>query len=70
MYCETEQEDMLFSGMEKVNGFYNLDDILNTSGGKEDAVITRMRTEWLKFKECGEILYEKRFLMNIKRKFT
>ena len=30
---------------------------LNTSGGCETAVTSRVRIGWMKFRECGELLH-------------
>ena len=33
----------------------------NASGGSEAAATTRAKVGWIKFRECGEILYGRRF---------
>ena len=52
--------------METVNGFCYLGDMLNASGGCEVAVAARARFGWMKFRECGELLYSKRFSLKLK----
>ena len=52
--------------VETVRGFFYLGDRVNSSGGCKAAVTARARTRWLKFKECGELLNSKRFLLKIK----
>ena len=42
--------------VETVKGFCYLGDRLNASGGCEIAVTSRVRTGWVKFRECGELL--------------
>ena len=39
---------------------------MNASGGCEAAVTARARIGWVKFKECGELLNSKRFLLKMK----
>ena len=53
---------------ETVKGFCYLGNILNIIGGCEAGVIKRTRLGWKKFRERGEILFEKRFIFPIKRK--
>ena len=52
--------------IETVNGFCYLGDRLNASGGCEAAVRARARFGWVKFRECGELLYGKRFSLKMK----
>ena len=52
--------------IETVNGFCYLRDRLNASGGCEAAVTARARFGWVKFRECGELLYGKRFSLKMK----
>ena len=54
--------EKLCDEMETVNGFCYLEDRLNSSGGCEAAVTARVRTGWVRFKKCGELLLENRFL--------
>ena len=39
---------------------------MNASGGCEAAVTTRARIDWVKFRECGELLNSKRFSLKVK----
>ena len=41
---------------------------LNASGGSEAAVTARMRIGWIKFRECGELLYGRKFLLKMKKR--
>ena len=51
-----------------MNSFCYLMDRLNASGGSEAAVTARMRIGWIKFRECGELLCGRKFLLKMKRK--
>ena len=39
---------------------------MSASGGCKAAVTARARIGWVKFKECGELLHSKRFLLKTK----
>ena len=39
---------------------------MSAGGGCEAAVTTRTRCGWLKFRECGELLYGKKFTLRLK----
>ena len=54
--------------METVKGFCYLGNRLNASGGCEVAVTARTILGWKKFRECGEILFGKRFSLRMKGK--
>ena len=54
--------------VETVKGFCYGSDRLNASGGCEAAVTSRTRVRWKKFRECGEILFGKRFSLWMKGK--
>ena len=62
------QQEVMFDEVETVKGFCYLDDRLNASGGCKAAVTARTRVGWKKFKECGEILFRKRFSLWMKGK--
>ena len=49
-----------------MRGFCYLGDRVNANGGCEAAVTARARIGWVKFKECGELLNSKRFLLKMK----
>ena len=51
--------------VETVRGFCYLGDRVNAAGGCEAAVIARARIGWVKFRECGELLNSKRFLVKL-----
>ena len=48
-----------------MKSFY-LGDKLNSSGGSEAAVTARTRIGWIKFRERGELLYGRKFLLKTK----
>ena len=54
--------------VETVKGFYYLGNRLNASEVCEIAVTARTRLGWKKFRECGEILFGKRFSLQMKGK--
>ena len=47
--------------METVRQFTYLGDSVSVGGGCEAVVIARTRYGWAKFRECGELLYGRRF---------
>ena len=54
--------------VETVKGFCYLGDRLNASGRCEAAVTARTRVGWKKFRECGEIMFRKRFSLQMNEK--
>ena len=54
--------------VETVKGFCYLGNRLNASGECEAAVTARTRVGWKKFRECGKILFGKRFFLWMKGK--
>ena len=54
--CTEEPVEILCDEVETVKGFCYLGDRLNASGGCETTVISRVRTGWMEFGECGELL--------------
>ena len=50
--------------------FCYLGDRLNAIEGCEVTVTARTRVEWKKFRECGEILFGKRFALRMKGKIS
>ena len=54
--------------MQTVNRSCYLGDKLNSSGGCEAAVTTRVRIDWVRFRKCGELLLGNRFALRIKGK--
>ena len=62
------QKEVIRGEVETVKGFCYLSDRLNASGGCEAAVTSRTRVGWKKFRECGEILFGKRFSLRMKGK--
>ena len=63
---EPGEEISFFDQVDFVKSFCYLGDRLNASGGSEAAVTTRTRIGWIKFRECGELLYGRKFLLKIK----
>ena len=61
-----EPVEVLCDGMETVKGFCYLGDRLNARGGCETVVTARVRIGWMKFRECGELLLERRFFLKMK----
>ena len=45
-------------------------DKLNANGGSEAVVTAKTRSGWVKFRECGEVIYGKYFSFNPTKKFT
>ena len=62
------QQNIMCDEVETVKGFCYLGDRLNASGGCAAAVTAGTRLGWKKFRECGEILFGKRFLFVDERK--
>ena len=58
----------LCNQVETVNGFCYLGDRLNASDGCEAAVTARVRIDWVRFRECGELLLGNRFPLKMKGK--
>ena len=52
-----EQEENLCDEVERVMDFIYLGDRVSAGGGCEAAVTGRTRYGWVKFRECGELLY-------------
>ncbi|XP_006819864.1 uncharacterized protein LOC102808533, partial [Saccoglossus kowalevskii] len=61
-----EQEEKLCDEVETVKEFTYLGDKVSVGGGCEAAVTARARFAWVKFRECGELLYGKRFPLEMK----
>ena len=53
------EEISFFDQVDFVKSFCDLGDRLNASGGREAAVTARTIIGWMKFRDCGELLYEK-----------
>ena len=72
--CVDTKEGIVEPG-EKISFFDQVDfvmcvcylgDRLNASGGSEAAITARTRIGWIKFTECGELLYERKFSIKMK----
>jgi len=61
-----QQVEKLCDEVETVKEFSYLGDRVDGSGGCEAAVTARARFGWVKFRECGELLYGKRFSLKVK----
>ena len=57
---------VLCDDVETVKGFCYLGDRLNASGGCENAMASRIRIGWMKFRECRELLRGRRFSLRMK----
>ena len=58
--------EKLCDEVETVNGYCYLGDRLNASAGCEAAVTARVRTGWVRFRECEELLLGNRFPLKMK----
>ena len=58
--------EKLYDEVDTVNGFRYVGDRLNASGGCEAAVTARVRINWIRFRECGELLLGNRFPLKMK----
>ena len=61
-----EPVEVLCDEVETMKGFCYSGDRLNASGGCETAVTSRVRIEWMKFRECYELLRGRRFSLRMK----
>ena len=61
-----EQEERLCDEMETVRKFAYLVDRVSAGGGCEASVTERTRCGWVKFGKCGELLYGRRFRLELK----
>ena len=61
-------QEVMCDEVETVKGFRHIDDRLNASGRCEAAVTGKTRMGWKKFRQCSEILFEKRFSLRMKGK--
>ena len=61
-----DEELSFFDQVDFVKSFCHLGDRLNASGGSEAAVTARTRIGWIKFRECGEFFYGRKFSLKMK----
>ena len=61
-----EQEEKLCDEVKKVKEFTYLGDRMSAGGGCEAAVTARIRCGFVKFMECSELLYGRRFPLRLK----
>ena len=60
-----EQEEQLCDEVETVQGFTYLGDRVCAGGGCVAAMNARTRCWWVKFNECSELLYSRRFHLRL-----
>ena len=60
-----EQEEILCDEVEAVGEFTYLGDRVSSIGGCEVVVTARTRCWWVKFRECSELLYGRRFPLRL-----
>ena len=67
---ESEAEEMMEEGVEKVESFFYLGDCISAAGGCRRAVTARVRLRagWKKFRDLSGILCGKGWTLNIERK--
>ena len=63
---EPGEEISFFDQDDFVKSFCYLGDRLNATGGNEAASTARTRIGWIKFRECGELLYGRKFSSKMK----
>ena len=61
-----KQEEKLSDEVETVWEFTYLGDRVSAGGGCEAAITARTRCGWAKLRECGELLYGRRFPLKLK----
>ena len=66
MERQWSREKKLCDEVETVMEFAYVGDRVNTGGGYEAAVTARTRCGWVKLRECGEMLYGRRFPLRLK----
>ena len=59
-------EENLFDDVETVREFTYLGDRVSAGVGCEATVTVRTRCGWIKCRECGELLYDRRFPLRLK----
>ena len=60
-----EQEEKLCDEVKTVRELKYIDDKVSEGGGCEAAVTARTRCWWVKLRECGELLYGRRFTLKL-----
>ena len=63
---EPGEELLFFDQVDFVKSFCHLGDGLNAGGGSEAAVTARTRIGLIKFRECGKLLYGRKFSLKMK----
>ena len=62
-----EQEEKLCDKVETVSEFAYIGDRMSAGGRCTAAVTVKTRCGWVKFRERGELLYDRRFSLRLKR---
>ena len=65
-FVEPGKKSSFIDHVDLVKSFCYLGDRLNASGGSEAAVTARTRIGWIKSRECEELLYGRKFSLNMK----
>ena len=65
---DPDEEISFFDQIEFVKSFCHVGDRLKASGGSQAAVTARTRIGGIKFRECGEILFGRKFWLKMKEK--
>ena len=61
-----EQEEKTCDEVETVGEFTYLGDRVSAGGGCEAVVTARTRCGWVKFRECSDLLHDRRFPLKLK----
>ena len=61
-----EQKEKLCDEVETLGQFTYLSDRVSAGGGCEVAVTAKTRCGWVRFRECGQLLYDRKFLLRLK----
>ena len=61
-----KQEEKVCDEVETVREFTYLGDRVSAGGGCEAAVTAKTKRGLVKFRECGELLYDRRFPLKLK----
>ena len=66
--AKLDKELSFFDQVDFVKSFCYLRNRLNASGRSEAAVTARTKIGWIKFRECGELLYGRKFSLKMKER--
>ena len=59
-------KEMARNDMETVDRFLTFKDVLSTEGGAQEAITSRKRSTWKKFKDVSNVLFKKGMSLRIK----